>query len=155
MGRHKPPVKTKGTKKMKIKIGTNKGKPRICLWSSKMIDAGFAIGQPIKITQINKFDHETNDGRIWFVFIKPVKESTRKVSGVTNHGKKIPVIDLKTTQALDISKLGNAGDFVEVTYNKNLITIKSNTQPNSKLPKTASDNFATPMKINRNTIWGI
>ena len=137
---------------MKIKIGINKGKPRICLWSSKMIDAGFAIGQPIKITQ---FCQSSNDGRKWFVNIKPVKESTRKVSGVKNHGKKIPVIDLKTTQALDISKLGNAGDFVEVTYNKNLITIKSNTQPNSKLPKTASDNFATPMKINRNTIWGI
>ena len=110
---------------MKIKIGTNKGKPRICLWSSKMIDAGFAIGQPIKITQVNKYDWDTNDGRKWFVFIQPVKESTRKVSGVKNHGKKIPVIDLKTTQALDISKLGNAGDFVEVTYNKNEITIKS------------------------------
>ena len=132
---------------MKKKIGLNNGKPRICLWSSKMIDLGFPIGQPIKITQTN--DDMQN------IIITPVKESARKVSGVMNHGKKIPVIDLKTTKALDISKLGNAGDMVQVNYKQNEIMIKSISQPNSKLPKTASSNFATPMKINRNTIWGI
>lgn len=110
---------------MKKKIGLNNGKPRICLWSQKMIDLGFPIGQPIKITQINKYDYDTNDGRKEFVFIQPVKESARKVSGVMNHGKKIPVIDLKTTKALDISKLGNAGDMVQVNYKQNEIIIKS------------------------------
>ena len=133
---------------MEKKIGLNNGKPRICLWSQKMIDLGFPIGQPIKITH-------ANDDKSKLIIIQPVKESARKVSGVTNHGKKIPVIDLKTTKALDISKLGNAGDFVQVIYKKNKIIIKSTSQPNSKLPKTASSNFATPMKIDRNTIWGI
>lgn len=134
---------------MKIKIGTNKGKPRICLWSSKMIDAGFPIGQPITVEVVHGKARPwvAECPKQWLILIRaeipaqtilrrtadsnffPKPQAKmhrpRKVSGVTNHGKKIPVIDLKTTQALDISKLGNAGDFVEVTYNKNLIIIKS------------------------------
>jgi hypothetical protein len=107
---------------MKKKIGLNKGKPRVCLWSTKMIACGFPIGQPIDIQEIKLGNNEKT---LAMIAITPTKDSPRKVSGVTNHGKKIPVIDLKTTKALDISKLGDAGDFVDVTYNKNQIIIKS------------------------------
>ena len=77
-----------------------------------MLTNGFPIGQTITIKQ-------TGTGLV----IVPDDKGTRKVSGVMNHGNRLPVIDLKQTKSLDIGALGNIGDSVNVEISKNQITI--------------------------------
>ena len=75
----------------------------MCIWNRAIIECGFPIGQPIRIiTGI--------DG----LSIVPAAESRRKVSGVLNHGNRLPVIDLKETGSLSLSGLGEIGDEVIV-----------------------------------------
>ena len=96
----------------KQKIGASKGAGRICLWNRAMLTNGFPIGQTIGIKQTGTA-----------LIIVPDKKGTRKVSGVMNHGNRLPVIDLKQTKSLDIGALGNVGDSVNVEISKNQITI--------------------------------
>ena len=94
------------------KIGINKGSRRICLWNKIMVEMGFSIGQPISIK---------SDGQM--LTIQPTNESPKKVSGVKNHGKVLPVIDIKENKNLVLSDLGNVGDLVEVKFSKRKIVI--------------------------------
>lgn len=95
------------------KIGSSKGKRRVCLWNKKIGEAGFPIGQPIQI-QVT-----------WgMVLIFPDPNGKRKVSRVMNHGNELPVIDLKETKSLDLSSLGEIGGKVEVTISDGRIIIK-------------------------------
>jgi len=96
----------------KQRIGTSKGAGRICLWNRAMLTNGFPIGQTITIKQTGTA-----------LVIVPDKNGKRKVSGVMNHGNRLPVIDLKQTKSLDIGKLGNIGDSVNVEISTNKITI--------------------------------
>lgn len=91
--------------KQKQKIGSSKELRRICLWNREMIACGFPIGQRIAIKQTGAT-----------LAIRPDDEGRRKVSGVMNHGKQLPVIDLKQTKSLDIAKLGDIGDSVMVEF---------------------------------------
>ena len=77
-----------------------------------MVEMGFSIGQPISIK---------SDGQA--ITIKPTNESRKKVSGVKNHGKVLPVIDIKENKNLVLSDLGNVGDLVEVKFSKRKIVI--------------------------------
>lgn len=95
------------------KIGSSKGKRRVCLWNKKLSEAGFPIGQPIHI--------EVFWGAVW---ILPDSDGKRKVSRVMNHGNELPVIDLKETKSLDLSSLGEIGGKVEVTISDGRIIIK-------------------------------
>jgi len=95
------------------KIGSSKGKRRVCLWNKKLIGAGFPIGQPIHI--------EIFWDAVW---ILPDPNGKRKVSRVMNHGNELPVIDLKETNSLDLSSLGEIGGKVEVTISDGRIIIK-------------------------------
>ena len=97
----------------KQKIGASKGLGRICLWNRKMIEAGFPIGQRITIY----------DAGADLIIIKPDDGGKRKVSGVMNHGKQLPVIDLKQTKAVNIAKLGGIGDMVLVEISFGEITL--------------------------------
>lgn len=83
-----------------------------------MLTNGFPIGQAIHITAIHTFNPTATQ-----LVIVPDKNGTRKVSGVMNHGNRLPVIDLKQTKSLDIGALGNIGDSVNVEISKNQITI--------------------------------
>ena len=94
------------------KIGKSKDARRVCIWNRAMIDAGFPIGQPISITAKGQK-----------VIIEPVKESRKKVSGVTNHGNLLPVIDMKETKSLSLSGLGDIGDTVQIAINDGRITV--------------------------------
>ena len=98
----------------KQKIGASKGLGRICLWNRKMIEAGFPIGQRITIY----------DAGADLIIIKPDDGGKRKVSGVMNHGKQLPVIDLKQTKAVNIAKLGGIGDSVTVEFITGKIIIR-------------------------------
>ena len=95
------------------KIGTSKGKLRVCIWNRALIDCGFSIGQPIEVRQIDA-DH---------IHIVPVGESRRKVSRVVNHGKILPVIDIKETKSISLQGMGEAGGMVSVSIMPNLISI--------------------------------
>ena len=68
------------------KIGQD-GK-RVCLWNPRLAQLGFAIGTPINIRVTPRR-----------IVITPVAESNRRVSKVTNHGKVLPVVDLKVNKA--------------------------------------------------------
>ena len=103
------------TMQQKQIIGRSKGAGRICIWNRAIITAGFPIGQCIKIS--------SGAGGIE---IRPDQTGRRSVSGVMNHGKRLPVIDLKQTKVLDISVLGEIGDQVEVTIAPGKITIRAN-----------------------------
>tara|TARA_Y100001963_G_scaffold122057_1_gene171109 strand:- start:1394 stop:1765 length:372 start_codon:yes stop_codon:yes gene_type:complete len=94
------------------KIGKSKDKRRVTIWNRAMIDAGFPIGQQINVSI-----------RRGSVIIVPADDSRRKVSGVMNHGNRLPVIDLKETGSLDLSTLGNPGDSVTVTIARDRITV--------------------------------
>ena len=68
------------------KVGQNKGKPRICLWNRHNLPAaGFDVGTPINVVRSGNVIHITIGS----------EDSGRKVSRVKNHGKILPVIDLK------------------------------------------------------------
>ena len=95
------------------KIGQSKGTRRVCLWNKKMIEAGFAIGQPILV--------RANSSRI---IVTVDNAGKRKVSRVVNHGNVLPVIDIKETKSIDLSGLGDIGDGVTVSIAKGKITIE-------------------------------
>ena len=101
----------------KQRIGASKGAGRICLWNRAMIGHGFPIGQRITIKQTGaRFT------------ITPDDNGARKVSGVMNHGNRLPVIDLKQTKSLDVGSLGEVGDVVTVKIARNKITITKEKQ---------------------------
>jgi hypothetical protein len=96
--------------KQTARIGQNKQRKRLCLWNRKMIDAGFDYGVAIATKQ---------RGNV--LIITPSDEPTkRKVSRVMNHGKALPVLDLRGEL---VENLGNVGDSVSVVIIKNKITI--------------------------------
>ena len=100
------------------RIGQNKQHKRLCLWNRKMIDAGFDYGTPITIKPDTIL---TPDAICHGLVIKPSAEPTRrKVSRVMNHGKALPVLDLRGEL---VENLGNVGDSVSVVIVKNKITI--------------------------------
>ena len=100
------------------KIGKSKDKRRVCLWNRKLIELGFPIGQTIHV-----WTSQTRGGE-GDIRIRPDKNGTRKVSRVMNHGNELPVIDLKQTNSLDLSGLGEIGGKVAVRISQGLITIK-------------------------------
>ena len=60
--------------------------PRVCLWNHRNLPAaGFSIGTPVDVSR----EGSTVEIRIGS------EASRRKVSRVRNHGKVLPVIDLK------------------------------------------------------------
>tara|TARA_Y100001963_G_C6691454_1_gene404833 strand:+ start:549 stop:869 length:321 start_codon:yes stop_codon:yes gene_type:complete len=94
----------------KARIGQNKQKKRVCLWNPKLVDAGFDYGVAIATKQRGNM-----------LTITPSAEPTRrKVSRVMNHGKPLPVLDLRGEL---VENLGNVGDSVSVVITKNKITI--------------------------------
>ena len=95
------------------KIGASKGVARVCLWNRIMQDCGFVIGTPLDI--------KATTGRI--VITPSDDPKARKVSRVMNHGKALPVIDLKQTRRLNVSTLGNLGDEVTVSFKAGRIVI--------------------------------
>lgn len=95
------------------KVSKSKGLPRVTLWNRVMEECGFSSGQRILITS-------NRDG----IVIVPDETGRRRVSNVKNHGKTLPVIDLKQTKSLDLTPLGAIGEPVEVTFKKDLITIR-------------------------------
>ena len=98
--------------KIEQKIGTSKGRRRVCLWNRSMIDAGFSIGKPITINAKGNS-----------ILVRLDKHGNRKVSGVMNHGNRLPVIDLKETRLLSLAGLGEIGQKVYVKIEANKITI--------------------------------
>ena len=98
------------------KIGSSKGARRVCLWNKKLINAGFSIGTPIRITNCDVLKR---------VEIEPHIYGKRKVSRVMNHGNELPVIDLKETKSLSLAMLGEIGGKVSVSIEAGKITIKS------------------------------
>ena len=89
----------------KQKIGSSKGARRICLWSLELNKIGLTSGTPISLKWEGKE-----------LVIEAAKESRRKVSRVMNHGKELPVIDLKETKSFSLASLGEIGDKVHVEY---------------------------------------
>jgi hypothetical protein len=106
------------------KVGANKGNPRVCLWSTAMIEAGFASGQDISITFQRTYGSSPLKPE-YQIEIGASKISTgRKVSKVMNHGKPLPVIDIKTTRKIQLDKWVEVGDKVLVTIRPGRITIE-------------------------------
>lgn len=95
------------------KIGQSKGKRRVCLWNKKMITAGFSVGQGISIKASSSH-----------ITIRTDKAGKRRVSKVMNHGKVLPVIDLKETKSVSLSMLGEIGDGVLVNIEAGKITLQ-------------------------------
>lgn len=86
-----------------------------------MIDAGFDYGTPIVIACHKTTRSVFGDVIPSAIVITPSAEPTkRKVSRVMNHGKALPVLDLRGDV---IAHLGNIGDTVGVVITKNKITI--------------------------------
>ena len=82
---------------------------RVCLWNRRLATLGFPIGTPIKI-------HATPRR----IVITPVTEARRKVAKVTNHGRVLPVIDLKQNKNV---RFDGWGDHVRVVVNQGRITV--------------------------------
>ena len=78
-----------------------------------MIAAGFSVGQGISI--------KANSSQ---VVVRTDETGKRRVSKVMNHGKVLPVIDLKETKSLDLSRLGEIGDGVLVNIEAGKITLQ-------------------------------
>ena len=91
----------------KQKIGSSKGARRICLWSLELNKIGLTSGTPINLRweSIGLVIERSAD-----------KDVSRKVSRVMNHGKELPVIDLKETKSFSLASLGEIGDKVHVEY---------------------------------------
>jgi hypothetical protein len=91
------------------KIGSSKGARRICLWSLELNRIGLTSGTPITLKW---------EGSIGALIIERSadKDVRRKVSRVMNHGKELPVIDLKETKSLSLAPLGEIGDKVNVEF---------------------------------------
>ena len=99
--------------KQTVKIGQNKGQKRVCLWSVKMIEAGFDFGTQVELkATANKL-----------VITASKTKQRNKVSRVMNHGKPLPVLDLRGKH---VEHLGEVGDVVSVRIDRNKITIVSN-----------------------------
>ena len=99
--------------KQTVKIGQNKGQKRVCLWSVKMIEAGFDFGTQVELkATANKL-----------VITASKTKQRNKVSRVMNHGKPLPVLDLRGKH---FEHLGEVGDVVSVRIDRNKITIVSN-----------------------------
>ncbi len=102
---------------------------RVSIWNKALNSAGFTAGTAIAITH-NHNEHITR-GDLATVTIKPDPSGKRKVSRCVNHGKELPVIDLKNTKALpmaDLFKQWREGETVNVTVTiqPNLVTITRN-----------------------------
>ena len=97
------------------KIGSSKGARRICLWSLELNKIGLTSGTPLMVYPC---PFKADSGQAALV-IRPCvggEESRRKVSRVMNHGKELPVIDLKATKSLSLELLGEIGDKVKVEF---------------------------------------
>ena len=94
----------------KVKIGQNKGQKRICLWSVKLIDAGFEYGVFVELTV----------SKTKLVITTSETKQRKKVSRVMNHGKPLPVLDLRGKH---VEHLGEVNDMVNVVIEPNKITI--------------------------------
>jgi len=108
------------------KVGKN---GRVSIWNKALNKAGFSAGTAVEITH-NHNAHITR-GDLATVTIKPDPSAKRKVSRCINHGKELPVIDLKNTKALpmaDLFKQWREGETVTVivTIQPNLVTITRN-----------------------------
>ena len=68
--------------------------PRVCLLNRKLINAGFEIGAKIKVT-------ESDTGEI---IVTLDDNGKKKVSRVMNHGKVLPVIDIKATKSIPLKR---------------------------------------------------
>ena len=99
----------------KQKIGASKGSRRICLWSLELNRIGLTSGTPLMVYPC-PFKEQSGQPAI---VIRPCvegEEARRKVSRVMNHGKELPVIDLKETRSLSLELLGEIGDMVQVEF---------------------------------------
>ncbi len=99
----------------KQKIGASKGARRICLWSLELNRIGLTSGTPLMVYPC-PFKEQSGQPAL---VIRPCVErekSRRKVSRVMNHGKELPVIDLKETKSLSLALLGEIGDKVQVEF---------------------------------------
>jgi len=96
--------------KQTVKIGQNKGQKRICLWSVKLIDAGFEYGVFVELTV----------SKTKLVITTSETKQRKKVSRVMNHGKPLPVLDLRGKH---VEHLGEVNDMVNVVIEPNKITI--------------------------------
>lgn len=85
------------------KIGGS-AKRRVCLWNKKLCDAGFTPGAFITVNQSGK--------RITVELCDESTKGKRKVSAVTNHGNRLPVIDLKETSKISFDGWGDTADVV-------------------------------------------
>ena len=114
------------------RIGQSKGKRRVTLWNRALNDAGFPAGTRIAIVadtvahnltilpnRIAVPDPSNDDG----FTLSDIEPRPRKVSSVLNHGKRLPVIDLKEGKKLDLSHLGDIGGSVTVSIQPGIITI--------------------------------
>ena len=66
-----------------LKIGKHGNGKRVVIWATKMIEAGFDFGTPIAIKQSKRGLTIVTGG------------GPRVVCSVMNHGRRLPVIDLK------------------------------------------------------------
>ena len=99
----------------KQKIGASKGARRICLWSLELNRIGLTSGTPLMVYPC-PFKEQSGQPAL---VIRPCvegEESRRKVSRVINHGKELPVVDLKETKSLSLELLGEIGDKVQVEF---------------------------------------
>ena len=108
------------------KVGS---KGRVSIWNKALNKAGFTAGTAIEIAH-NHNEHITR-GELATVTIKPDPSAKRKVSRCINHGKELPVIDLKNTKSLpmaDLFRQWREGSTVTVTVTiqPNLVTITRN-----------------------------
>ena len=98
--------------KQTVKIGQNKGQKRVCLCTVKMIEAGFDFGTQVQLkATANKL-----------VITASKTKQRNKVSRVMNHGRPLPVLDLRGKH---VEHLGAVGDVVSVRIDRNKITIVS------------------------------
>ena len=95
---------------------------RITIWNKVLNAAGFTAGTAIDITHNHTAYTPSNMSPIT---IKPAADGKRKVSRCVNHGKELPVIDLKHTKALPMADLFTCAT-VTVTIHPNLVTIHPN-----------------------------
>ena len=102
---------------------------RVSIWNKALNSAGFSAGTAIAITHNRNANISKGDPAT--VTIKPATSGKRKVSRCINHGKELPVIDLKNTKALpmaDLFRQWREGEIVTVTVTvqPNLVTITRN-----------------------------
>ena len=95
------------------KIGASKGSRRLCLWNLELNNIGLSSGTPVEVKKTRKG-----------LQLVPCGESRRRVSRVLNHGKELPVIDLKETKSLSLACLGEIGDKVLVSYSSSGVTLQ-------------------------------